>query len=404
VAPLQGRPEVINMKKLVYMDHAATTPVKPDVLEAMLPYFSEKFGNPSSIYALARDSKEAVEHARAQVAAAIGASPDEIFFTAGGSESDNWAIKGTAFANRKKGDHIITTAIEHHAVLHTCEYLEKQGFSVTYLPVDRYGMVDPADVAAAITDRTILVTVMAANNEIGTLQPIREIGRIAHAHGIPFHTDAVQAIGAVPIDVKADNIDMLSLSGHKFYGPKGIGALYVRKGVRLDSLVHGGGQERRRRAGTENLPGIVGLGKAIEMATADIEEHAARIAAMRDRLRDGILATIPDTILNGHPTQRLPNNLNVSFRYIEGESVLLMLDAHGICASTGSACSSASLEPSHVLLAIGLPHETAHGSLRLTLGDLTTDEDVDHVLEVLPTIVERLRSMSPLYAARNGGV
>jgi cysteine desulfurase len=404
VAPLQGRPEVINMKKLVYMDHAATTPVKPDVLEAMLPYFSEKFGNPSSIYALARDSKEAVEHARAQVAAAIGASPDEIFFTAGGSESDNWAIKGTAFANRKKGDHIITTAIEHHAVLHTCEYLEKQGFSVTYLPVDRYGMVDPADVEAAITDRTILVTVMAANNEIGTLQPIREIGRIAHAHGIPFHTDAVQAIGAVPIDVKADNIDMLSLSGHKFYGPKGIGALYVRKGVRLDSLVHGGGQERRRRAGTENLPGIVGLGKAIEMATADIEEHAARIAAMRDRLRDGILATIPDTILNGHPTQRLPNNLNVSFRYIEGESVLLMLDAHGICASTGSACSSASLEPSHVLLAIGLPHETAHGSLRLTLGDLTTDEDVDHVLEVLPTIVERLRSMSPLYAARNGGV
>lgn len=404
MAPLQGRPEVINMKKLVYMDHAATTPVKPDVLEAMLPYFSEKFGNPSSIYALARDSKEAVEHARAQVAAAIGASPDEIFFTAGGSESDNWAIKGTAFANRKKGDHIITTAIEHHAVLHTCEYLEKQGFSVTYLPVDRYGMVDPADVEAAITDRTILVTVMAANNEIGTLQPIREIGRIAHAHGIPFHTDAVQAIGAVPIDVKADNIDMLSLSGHKFYGPKGIGALYVRKGVRLDSLVHGGGQERRRRAGTENLPGIVGLGKAIEMATADIEGHAARIAAMRDRLRDGILATIPDTILNGHPTQRLPNNLNVSFRYIEGESVLLMLDAHGICASTGSACSSASLEPSHVLLAIGLPHETAHGSLRLTLGDLTTDEDVDHVLEVLPTIVERLRSMSPLYAARNGGV
>jgi cysteine desulfurase len=392
------------MKKLVYMDHAATTPVKPDVIEAMLPYFSEKFGNPSSLYALARDSKEAVEHARAQVAAAIGASPDEIFFTAGGSESDNWAIKGTAFANRKKGDHIITSAIEHHAVLHTCEYLEKQGFSVTYLPVDRYGLVDPADVEAAITERTILVTVMAANNEIGTLQPIREIGRIARAHGVPFHTDAVQAVGAVKIDVKADNIDMLSLSGHKFYGPKGIGALYVRKGTRLDSLVHGGGQERQRRAGTENLPGIVGLGKAIEMATADIEGHAAHIAAMRDRLRDGILAAIPDTILNGHPTERLPNNLNVSFRYIEGESVLLMLDAHGICASTGSACSSASLEPSHVLLAIGLPHETAHGSLRLTLGDLTTDEDVDHVLEVLPKVVERLRSMSPLYAARNGGV
>lgn len=392
------------MKRLVYMDHAATTPVKPDVLEAMLPYFSEKFGNPSSLYALARDSKEAVEHARAQVAAAIGASPDEIFFTAGGSESDNWAIKGTAFANRKKGDHIITSAIEHHAVLHTCEYLEKQGFSVTYLPVDRYGMVDPADVEAAITDRTILITVMTANNEIGTLQPIREIGRIARAHGIPFHTDAVQAIGAVPIDVKADTIDMLSLSGHKFYGPKGIGALYVRKGTKLDSLVHGGGQERRRRAGTENLPGIVGLGKAIEMATADIPGHAARIAAMRDRLRDGILAAIPDTILNGHPTERLPNNLNVSFRYIEGESVLLMLDAHGICASTGSACSSASLEPSHVLLAIGLPHETAHGSLRLTLGDLTTDADVDYVLEVLPKVVERLRSISPLSAVRNGGV
>ncbi|MDD4254673.1 MAG: aminotransferase class V-fold PLP-dependent enzyme, partial [Methanofollis sp.] len=324
----------MDMKRLVYMDHAATTPVKPDVLEAMLPYFSEKFGNPSSLYALARDSKEAVEHARAQVAAAIGASPDEIFFTAGGSESDNWAIKGTAFANRKKGDHIITTAVEHHAVLHTCEYLEKQGFKVTYLPVDNYGMVDPADVEAAITDRTVLITVMAANNEIGTLQPIREIGRIARAHGVLFHTDAVQAVGAVPIDVKADNIDMLSLSGHKFYGPKGIGALYVRKGVRLDSLVHGGGQERRRRAGTENLPGIVGLGKAIEMATADIPGHAAHIAAMRDRLREGILAAIPDTILNGHPTQRLPNNLNVSFRYIEGESVLLMLDAHGICAST----------------------------------------------------------------------
>jgi cysteine desulfurase len=392
------------MKRLVYMDHAATTPVKPDVLEAMLPYFSEKFGNPSSLYALARDSKEAVEHARAQVAAAIGASPDEIFFTAGGSESDNWAIKGTAFANRKKGDHIITSAIEHHAVLHTCEYLEKQGFSVTYLPVDNYGMVDPADVEAAITDRTVLITVMTANNEIGTLQPVREIGRIARAHGIPFHTDAVQAIGAVPIDVKADTIDMLSLSGHKFYGPKGIGALYVRKGTKLDSLVHGGGQERRRRAGTENLPGIVGLGKAIEMATADIPGHAARIAAMRDRLREGILAAIPDTILNGHPTERLPNNLNVSFRYIEGESVLLMLDAHGICASTGSACSSASLEPSHVLLAIGLPHETAHGSLRLTLGDLTTDADVDYVLEVLPKVVERLRSISPLSAARNGGV
>ncbi|MDK2974592.1 MAG: cysteine desulfurase [Methanofollis sp.] len=392
------------MKKLVYMDHAATTPVKSEVLDAMLPYFSEQFGNPSSLYALARVSKEAVENARAQVASAIGASPDEIFFTAGGSESDNWAIKGTAFANRKKGDHIITSAIEHHAVLHTCAYLETQGFSVTYLPVDRYGLVSPKDVEEAITDRTILVTVMAANNEIGTVQPIREIGRITRERGVPFHTDAVQAIGAVQIDVTEDAIDMLSLSGHKFYGPKGIGALYVRKGIRLGNLVHGGGQERRRRAGTENIPGIVGLGKAIEMATADIPGHTAKIAAMRDRLCAGILDAVPDTLLNGHPTLRLPNNINVSFRYIEGESILLMLDAHGICASTGSACSSASLEPSHVLLAVGLPHETAHGSLRLTLGDLNADGDVDYVLDVLPKVVERLRSMSPLYAARKGGV
>lgn len=391
------------MKRLVYMDHAATTPVKPEVMEEMLPYFSERFGNPSSIYAPGREAKEAVEHARTRVAAAIGASPDEIFFTAGGSESDNWAIKGTAFANRKKGDHIVTSAIEHHAVLHTCQYLEKQGFSVTYLPVDGDGLVSPEDVAGAITDRTVLVTVMAANNEVGTIEPVREIGRIARERGVPFHTDAVQAIGAVQIDVKRDNIDMLSLSGHKFYGPKGIGALYVRKGVRLDSLVHGGGQERRRRAGTENIPGIVGIGKAIEMATADIPGHSAKIAAMRDRLCAGILNAVPETRLNGHPTARLPNNLNVSFRYIEGESVLLMLDALGICASTGSACSSASLEPSHVLLALGLPHEEAHGSLRLTLGDLNSEEDVDYVLEALPTVVERLRSMSPLYSAEKRG-
>jgi len=389
----------MEQRRTVYMDHAATTPVRPEVVEAMLPYFSERFGNPSSLYALAREAKEAVEEARGRVAAAIGGRPEEVFFTSGGTESDNWAVKGVAAALRKRGDHIITSAIEHHAVLHPCEVLEKQGYRVTYLPVDEFGRVNPGAVEDAVTDRTILVSVMAANNEIGTVQPVAEIGRIAHDHGVLFHTDAVQAIGAFPVDVDAMGADLLALSAHKFGGPKGIGALYIRRGTRIESLVHGGGQERGRRAGTENVPGIVGLGRAIELATADIEGHNRRIAAMRDRLVRGVLGSIPDTRLNGHPKERLPNNANFSFRYVEGESILLLLDAHGICASTGSACSSASLEPSHVLLAIGLPHEEAHGSLRLTLGDANTGEDIDHVLSVLPEVIGRLRQISPLTPA-----
>jgi cysteine desulfurase len=383
----------------VYMDHAATTFMKPEVLAAMAPYFSRHFGNPSSLYRFARESRKGVEEARAQVAAALGAEPEEVYFTAGGSEADNWAIKGVAAAAKKKGDHIVTSAIEHHAVLHPCEALEKQGFSVTYLPVDEYGRVDPGDVEDAITERTILVSVMTANNEIGTIQPVAAIGRVAHDHGVLFHTDAVQAVGAVPIDVDDMGIDLLSLSGHKFYGPKGTGALYIRRGTRIENLVHGGGQERGRRAGTENVPGIVGLGRAIELATADIEGHNRRIAAMRDRLIREVLSEVPDTHLNGHPTERLSNNANFSFRYVEGESILLLLDAHGICASTGSACSSASLEPSHVLLATGLPHEEAHGSLRLTLGDANTEDDVDYVLSVLPEVIGRLRQISPLTPA-----
>jgi cysteine desulfurase len=380
----------------VYMDHAATTFIKPEVIAAMAPYFSQYFGNPSSLYRFAGEPRKGVDAAREQVAAALGATPAEVFFCAGGSEADNWAIKGVALANRKRGDHIITTAIEHHAVLHTCEWLEKQGFSVTYLPVDKFGRVDAGDVEEAITGRTILVSVMTANNEIGTIQPVARIGKIAHDHDVLFHTDAVQAIGAVPIDVESMNIDLLSLSGHKFYGPKGTGALYVRQGTRLENLVHGGGQERGRRAGTENVPGIVGLGKAIEVATADVEGHNRRLSAMRDRLIREVLSTIPDSRLNGHPTERLANNANFSFRYVEGESILLMLDARGICASTGSACSSASLEPSHVLLATGLPHEEAHGSLRLTLGDANTPDDVEYVLSVLPEVIGRLRQISPL--------
>ncbi|MGC9436278.1 MAG: cysteine desulfurase NifS [Methanomicrobiales archaeon] len=383
-------------RRQIYMDHAATTPTHPDVVAAMRPYFTDRFGNPSSLYGRATVAREAVAGARGQVAAALGADPDEIFFTAGGTESDNWAIKGAAAARKKEGDHIITTAIEHHAVLHTCQYLEEQGYRVTYLPVDGHGRVDPADVEEAITPATTLISVMAANNEVGTLQPVAEIGEIARNHGILFHTDAVQAIGAVPIDVDDLNADLLSLSAHKFYGPKGTGALYIRKGTRIHNLIHGGGQERRRRAGTENVPGIVGLGAAIERATADIGGHTRPIAALRDRLIAGILETIPESRLNGHPTGRLPNNVNVAFRYVEGESILLMLDHHGIAASTGSACTSATLEPSHVLLALGLSHEEAHGSLRLTLGEANTDEDVDAVLAVLPGIIERLRSMSPL--------
>jgi len=383
-------------KRSVYMDHAATTPVRPEVAEVMLPYFSERFGNPSSLYALAREAKEAVEEARQRVAAAIGASPAEIYFTSGGTEADNWAIKGVAAANRKKGDHIITSSIEHHAVLHTCESLEKQGYRVTYLPVDEFGRVDPAAVEEAITDQTILVSVMAANNEIGTIQPVRAVAEIAHDHGVPFHTDAVQAIGAFPVDVDEMGADLLALSAHKFGGPKGTGVLYIRRGTRIGTFMDGGAQERGKRAGTENVPGIVGLGRAIELAVAEMPQKAPRLAAMRDRLIRGILDAIPESRLNGHPTERLPNNVNVAFRYVEGESILLMLDALGVAASTGSACTSASLEPSHVLTSCGLPPEHAHGSLRLTLGYGNTDDDVDYVLEVLPGIIERLRAISPL--------
>ena len=392
-------------KKFVYMDHAATTFTKKEVLDEMLPYFTEEFGNPSSVYSFSRATKKAVETAREKVAKAIGAKDDEIFFTGGGSEADNWAIKGVAFANRKKGNHIITTKIEHHAVLHTCEFLEKNGFEVTYLPVDEYGMVSVDDVKNAITDKTILISVMFANNEVGTIEPIKEIGKIAHEKGIYFHTDAVQAVGNVPIDVNDMNIDLLSLAGHKFYGPKGVGALYIRKGVKIDNLIHGGGQEKGRRAGTENIPGIVGLGKAIEMATSDIEGHSQKLRTMRDKMIKGIQENIPYAKLNGHREKRLPGNINFSFSFIEGESMLLLLDQKGICASTGSACSSGSLEPSHVLMAMGLPHELAHGSIRLTLGDLTKEEDIDYVLDALKEVVSKLRGMSPLYDdfIKNGG-
>jgi len=378
------------------MDNAATTAVSPAVLEKMLPYFTECYGNASSIHGTGRDARRALEESRRKVAGVLNCKPQEIYFTSGGTESDNWAIKGTAFANRKKGNHIITSAIEHHAVLHTCQWLEKQGFTVTYVPVDEYGQVNPQDVKAAITDQTILISIMAANNEIGTLQPIREIARIAHAHKIPFHTDAVQAIGAIPVDVQEIGCDMLSLSAHKFHGPKGVGALYIRQGTRVDTFMHGGAQERGKRATTENLAGIVGLAEALTLAVDHLEEKSARIAALRDQLIDGLTA-IPHVRLNGHRTNRLPNNCNVSIRFVEGEALLLRLDLAGIAASSGSACTSGSLDPSHVLLAIGLPHEIAHGSLRFSLSDNTTQEEVDYVLKTLPDIVTTLRSMSPLY-------
>jgi cysteine desulfurase len=383
-------------KRVVYMDHSATTPTHPDVVSAMSPFFSTHFGNPSSLYTIARESRRCVSEAREKVAAALGASPEEIYFTAGGTESDNWAIKGIAYANRNHGKHIITSAIEHHAVLHTCEYLEKQGFSVTYLPVDRDGVVDLDALESAINSETILISVMFANNEIGTIEPVREIGTLAREHGIYFHTDAVQAIGNIPIDVEKLNIDLLSLSAHKFFGPKGVGALYIRDSVAIDNFIHGGAQEMNRRAGTENLPGIIGLGTAIERATADIKGHNAKIGEMRDRLLDGIKSRIPDTYLNGHPVRRLPNNINVSFASIDGEALLLLLDENGICASTGSACSSKSKETSHVLRAIGVPPALARASLRLTLGDVNTDRDVDYVCEVLPAAVEQLRKLSPI--------
>jgi len=384
--------------RYIYMDHAATTFVKPDVIESMIPFLKEYFGNPSSLYSLGRENKEAIETAREKLAKALGAKPEEIYFTSGGTESDNWAIKGTAFSERKRGKHIITTAIEHHAVLYPCEYLEGHGFDITYLPVDRYGLVDPAELEAALREDTILISVMYANNEIGTIEPIQEIGKVAKENDVLFHTDAVQAIGAVPLDMKQKHkdVDMLSLSSHKFYGPKGAGALFIREGTKIDNFMHGGGQERGKRAGTENVAGIVGMGKAIELATANIEKHNAEILKMRDRLLSGVLE-IPDCRLNGHPEKRLSGNLNFSFEYIEGESLLLMLDQMGVCSSTGSACSSGSQEISHVLKAIGLTPEIAQGSLRLTLGDANSEEDIDYVLNVLPEIVGKLRNMSPFY-------
>lgn len=385
------------MKKSIYMDYAATTYTKPEVLEEMIPYFTEFYGNPSSIYSLSRETKKAIDGARDRVAKAINCDRNEVYFTGGGSEADNWAIKGIAFAHKNKGNHIITTKVEHHAVLHACEYLEKHGFEVTYLPVDEEGRVRVEDFKNAITDKTILATIMFANNEIGTIQPIKEIGALCKENKIFFHTDAVQAVGHIPVDVKEMNIDLLSMAAHKFYGPKGVGALYIRKGIKIDNLVHGGAQERNRRAGTENIAGIVGLGKALELAIEHMEENNTRIKAIRDKLMNGLLQ-IPYTRLNGPKDEnRLPGNVNVCFQFIEGESVLLMLDANGIAASSGSACTSGALDPSHVLLAIGLPHEIAHGSLRLTLGDASTEEEVDYVLEVVPKIVERLRDMSPLW-------
>lgn len=385
------------MTTKIYMDHAATTPVRKEVLEEMLPYFTEYYGNASGIYGIAKESKKAMEKAREQVAAAIHAQPSEIYFTAGGSESDNMALRGVAEALKNKGNHIITTKIEHHAILHTCEYLEKHGFRVTYLDVDADGKVSVDDVRAAICPETILISVMFANNEIGTIEPIAEIGKLAHEKGIYFHTDAVQAMGHVPIDVEEMHIDLLSISGHKLGAPKGIGAIYIRKGVRVSPLIFGGAQEKKMRAGTENIPGIVGLGKAVKLAAAELPETRTKLEKMRDRLIKGILEAIPYSKLNGHPTDRLPGNCNISFEFIEGESMLLLLDALGVAASSGSACTSGSLDPSHVLLAIGLPHEKAHGSLRLTLDTDNTEEEIDFILEKLPQIVARLREMSPLY-------
>ena len=383
--------------KRIYLDYAATTPVHPEVVKAMLPYYSDAFGNPSSLYSYGLEARQAIETARNKVAESIGAKNEEIVFTGGGSEADNFAIKGVADANRRKGNHIITSVIEHHAVLVTCKFLEKRGFKVTYLPVDKYGLVDPESVSKAITDKTILISIMHANNEIGTIQPIGEIGKIARKAKIYFHTDAVQTVGHIPVNVNELKVDMLSFSAHKLYGPKGVGVLYIRKGTKVTSLIHGGEQEQGRRAGTENVPGIVGLGKAIELAGLDIANETARLITLRNVLIKGILEKIEHSRLNGHPAQRLPNNVNVSVDFIEGESTCLNLDLEGICISTGSACSSSDAEPSHVLLAIGLSHEQARSSLRFTMGRLTTAEDVERVLEVLPRTVARLRAISPLF-------
>lgn len=385
------------MKTTIYLDNAATTKTAQEVVDAMLPYFTESYGNPSSIYEIGQRSKEAITKAREQIAEVLGAKSEEIYFTAGGSEADNWALKAAFEAYKSKGNHIITTKIEHHAILHTCEYLEKKGFEVTYLDVDEDGVVKLDELKAAIRPTTILISVMYANNEIGTIQPIREIGEIAHEHGILFHTDAVQAFGQVPIHVDECHIDMLSASGHKLNGPKGIGFLYIRTGVKIRSFVHGGGQERKRRAGTENVPGIVGLGAAVKRAADTMAERTGKETELRDYLINRVLDEIPHCRLNGHRTKRLPNNANFSFRFIEGESLLIKLDMKGICGSSGSACTSGSLDPSHVLLAIGLPHEIAHGSLRLTLNEEITKEDIDYVVDSLKEIVGHLREMSPLY-------
>ncbi len=380
----------------IYLDYAATTPTHPEVVKAMSPYFTEAFGNPSSIHSYGQEAKGAIEEARVKIASLISARGGEIVFTSGGTEADNFAIKGVAFANESRGNHIITSSIEHPAVIETCKFLEKRGFRVTYLPVDEYGLVDLDDVRKAITDKTILVSVMHANNEMGTIEPIAEIDKIAKEAGVYFHTDAVQAVGHIPVDVKELGVDLLSMSAHKLCGPKGVGALYIRKGTKLISFMHGGEQERRRRASTENVPGIVGFGKAAELAQQEMSEEAERLTYLRDRLVKGLLERIDHTRLNGHPIMRLPNNVNVSVDFVEGESMLLNLDLEGICASTGSACSSSSLEPSHILLAIGLSHEQAHGSLRFSLGKWTTEEEIERVLDVLPSIVVKLRAMSPL--------
>jgi len=381
----------------IYMDNAATTPVRKEVLEAMLPYFGEYYGNPSSLYQTAAASKKAVENAREQVAKALGAKTEEIYFTGCGTESDNWALTGAAEAYGKNGGHIITSAIEHHAVLHTCQYLESRGYDVTYLPVDEDGLISIEELEKAIRPETFLISIMLANNEIGTIQPVKEIGLLARERKIIFHTDAVQAVGHMPIDVNELNIDMLSMSAHKIYGPKGVGVLYVRKGIRLKSFMHGGAQERSRRAGTENVPGVVGLGKAIELITAEMEEENKKLISLRERLIEGLMSAIPYARLNGHREKRLPGNVNISFEFVEGESILISLDFKGIAASSGSACTSGSLDPSHVLLAIGLPHEKAHGSVRFTLGMYNTEEDADEVIRELPPIIEKLRKMSPLY-------
>ncbi|MDD5398839.1 MAG: cysteine desulfurase NifS [Dehalococcoidia bacterium] len=390
--------------KHIYMDYAATTPMLPEVAETMQPYFSRRFGNPSSIHSMGQEARDAVDQARMKVAALIACRPEEVVFTGGGTEADNHAIKGVCLANRERGNHIITTSIEHHAVLNTCDYMKNLGFDVTVVPVDKYGMVEPENIKKSITQKTLLVSVMHANNEVGAIQPIEEIGRITRQAGVYFHVDAVQTAGHLPIDVDRLGIDLLSASAHKLYGPKGVGMLYVREGTRIAPLLHGGEQENERRAGTENVPGIAGFGKAAEIAIAGMREETGRLVKCRDRLIDSVMGRVADVYLNGHRTSRLPNNTNFSFDFIEGESILMYLDAEGICASTGSACSSSSSEPSHVLMALGIPVERARGSVRFTLGKWTSEEDIDKVVEALPRIVEKLRAMSPLVKEKCGWI